>query len=38
MFKASGNFESVDAQIEGLGSIQAIQQLYVEHTADVMKD
>ena len=28
----------MDAQIEGLGSIQAIQQLYVEHTADVMKD
>lgn len=38
MFRASGNFESVDAQIEGLGSIEAIQQLYVEHTADVMKD
>lgn len=38
MFKASGYFESVDVQIEGLGSIQAIQQLYVEHTADVMKD
>ena len=38
MFKASGYFESVDVQIEGLGSIGAIQQLYVEHTADVMKD
>ena len=38
MFKASGYFESVDVQIEGLGSIQAIQELYVEHTADVMKD
>ncbi|MDE7176570.1 MAG: sirohydrochlorin cobaltochelatase [Lachnospiraceae bacterium] len=38
MFKASGNFESVDAQITGLGSIEAIRQLYVEHTADVMND
>lgn len=34
MFKASGNFDSVDAQIVGLGSIDAIQKLYVEHTAD----
>ena len=38
IFKAFGNFESVDTQIEGLGSIEAIQQLYVEHTADVMKN
>ena len=38
MFNASGNFESVDVQITGLGSIEAIQKLYVEHTADVMKD
>jgi len=37
MFKASGNFESVDVQITGLGSIQAIQKLYVEHTADAIK-
>ena len=38
IFNASGNFESVDVQITGLGSIDAIQQLYVEHTAAVMKD
>lgn len=38
MFNASGNFESVDAQITGLGSIDAIQKLYVEHTAVVMED
>ena len=38
MFQASGNFESVDAQITGLGSIEAIQELYVKHTADAMKE
>ena len=38
MFNASGNFESVDVQITGLGSIDAIQQLYVEHTAAVMEN
>ena len=38
MFKASGNFDSVDVQITGLGSIDAIQKLYVEHTAAVMED
>ena len=38
MFKASGNFESVDAQITGLGSIETIQKLYVEHTTDVIED
>lgn len=37
MFKASGRFESVDTQIAGLGGIEAIQQLYVSHTAEVMK-
>ena len=36
MFEASGNFDSVDTQITGLGSIEAIQQLYVAHTAAVM--
>ena len=36
MFEASGSFESVDAQISGLGEIDAIQQLYVAHIADVM--
>lgn len=37
MFKSSGSFDSVEAQIAGLGSIGQIQQLYVAHTADVMK-
>ena len=36
MFKASGKFDSVDAQIAGLGEIEGIQQIYVEHTADAM--
>lgn len=36
MFEASGSFDSVDAQISGLGSIEAVQQLYVAHTAAVM--
>ncbi len=38
MFNASENFESVDVQITGLGSIDAIQKLYVEHTAAVLED
>ncbi|MDO4622003.1 MAG: sirohydrochlorin cobaltochelatase [Eubacteriales bacterium] len=33
MFEASGAFESVDAQIEGLGRIEAVQNLYIAHTA-----
>ena len=37
MFKASGNFDNVTAQIAGLGGIKAIQELYVAHTADAMK-
>ena len=36
MFKASGKFDSVDTQIEGLGEIEGIQKIYVEHTADAM--
>jgi len=36
MFKDSGKFDSVDTQIAGLGEIEGIQQIYVEHTADVM--
>ena len=36
-FIASKEFESVDAQIVGLGSVDAIQQLYVAHVADAMK-
>lgn len=38
MFNASGSFDSVDVQIVGLGSIEEIQKLYVEHTAEVMND
>lgn len=36
IFKASGNFDSVEAQIVGLGSVEAIQKIYVDHTAAVM--
>lgn len=33
MFQASGKFDSVDTQITGLGSIEAVRQIYVAHTA-----
>lgn len=36
MFQASGHFESVDVQVCGLGEIEAIQQIYVEHTANAI--
>lgn len=36
MFEASGAFESVDAQIAGLGRIDAVKQLYVDHTKAAM--
>ena len=36
MFTASGNFENVETQISGLGSIPAIQDLYIAHTAAVI--
>ena len=36
MFEASGNFDSVDAQIAGLGSIEAVQQIYVDHAKAAM--
>ncbi len=36
MFEASGAFESVEAQITGLGSISAIQDLYIAHTGAVI--
>jgi cobalamin biosynthesis Co2+ chelatase CbiK len=36
MFMASGNFESVDCQISGLGRIPAVQELYVAHTQDAI--
>lgn len=38
MFQASGNFDSVEAQIVGLGSVEAIQKIYVEHTAAVISE
>ena len=37
MFNASGKFDSVEAQITGLGSIDAIKDIYVAHTKDIMK-
>ncbi|MBE5846815.1 MAG: cobalt chelatase [Lachnospiraceae bacterium] len=38
MFEASGAFDSVDCQIEGLGRIEDVQKLYVAHTAAAIKD
>jgi len=35
MFKAAG-LESVDCQVEGLGRITGIQDIYVQHTADAI--
>lgn len=35
-FDASGAFDAVDCQIEGLGRIAAVQQLYVEHVKDAL--
>ena len=35
MFTAAGAFEKIDTQIEGLGGIPAVQQIYVEHTGVV---
>ena len=37
MFKASGNFDKIETQISGLGRIEEIQKLYVEHTKAVIK-
>ena len=36
MFDASGKFESVTSQIKGLGCIEAIQQIYVDHVAVIL--
>nr|WP_297763403.1 sirohydrochlorin cobaltochelatase [uncultured Butyrivibrio sp.] len=36
-FEADGSFESVDCQISGLGRIEEVQKLYVEHTGSVLK-
>lgn len=38
MFNASGAFESVDCQIAGLGGIEAIRQIYVDHTKAAMEE
>ncbi len=36
-FEADGSFDSVECQIEGLGRIEAVQELYVKHSAEVIK-
>ena len=36
MFEADGAFESVECQISGLGRIEAVQDIYVAHTADAL--
>ncbi|SCZ79391.1 sirohydrochlorin cobaltochelatase [Pseudobutyrivibrio xylanivorans] len=36
MFTADGSFESVDCQISGLGGIEDVQKIYVEHTKAVL--
>ena len=38
MFKASGNFDSIDAQIAGLGRIADVQKLYVKHLNAVIEN
>lgn len=37
LFRASGAFDQVECQIAGLGSIPAIQNLYIEHAKETMK-
>lgn len=36
MFTASGKFDSIDTQIEGLGRIEGVQEIYVNHTKAAM--
>ena len=36
-FEADGSFESIDCQISGLGGIEAVQDIYVKHTGDMIK-
>ena len=36
MFEASGEFESIETQIAGLGGIAKIQEIYIAHTAAVI--
>ena len=38
MFTASGKFDSVDCQIEGLGRIEGVQEIYVNHTKAAIED
>ena len=38
MFTASGAFDKVDCQIEGLGRIDEIKELYIAHTASAIED
>ena len=38
MFDASGAFDQIDCQIEGLGRIDAVKELYVAHTAEAVKN
>lgn len=38
MFTADGSFDSIECQIAGLGRIEAVQQLYVDHTAAAVKE
>ena len=35
-FEASGAFDSIDCQIEGLGRIEDVKKLYVSHTEDAL--
>ena len=37
MFEASGKFDSVETQIAGLGSIDAVKELYLAHTKAAME-
>lgn len=37
MFEASGKFDSIDCQIEGLGRIEDVEKLYVAHLGAVIK-
>ena len=37
MFNDSGEFDKVDTQVEGMGRIDAVQKLFVAHTADALK-
>ena len=38
LFAASGAFDRIDCQIEGLGRIEEVQDLYVQHTAEALQD